>query len=55
MTAVSLVPAKDGIGFASVLRIALRELRGGIRGFYIFIACVALGVMVITTVNARGR
>ena len=52
MTAVSLVPAKDGIGFASVLRIALRELRGGIRGFYIFIACVALGVMVITTVTA---
>ncbi len=52
MTARSLVSANDGIGFASVLRIALRELRGGIRGFYIFIACVALGVMVITTVTA---
>lgn len=52
MTARSLVSANDGIGLAAVLRIALRELRGGIRGFYIFIACVALGVMVITTVTA---
>lgn len=39
-------------GLGAVLRIALRELRGGINGFYIFIACVALGVMVITTVTA---
>ena len=27
-------------------RLALRELRGGLRGFGIFIACIALGVMV---------
>jgi putative ABC transport system permease protein len=27
------------------LRYALRELRGGLRGFYVFIACIALGVM----------
>src|ERR1700733_10349882 len=29
------------------LRFALRELRGGLRGFYVFIACIALGVMTI--------
>ena len=28
----------------SSLRFALRELRGGLRGFYVFIACIALGV-----------
>jgi putative ABC transport system permease protein len=31
---------------------AMRELRGGVRGFYVFIACVALGVAVITAVGA---
>ncbi len=36
----------------AVLRLALRELRGGLGGFYVFIACVALGVMVITAVGA---
>ena len=34
------------------MRLALRELRSGIRGFYVFIACIALGVMVITGVGA---
>lgn len=28
-------------------RLAIRELRGGIRGFYIFVACLALGVAAI--------
>ena len=32
------------------LRFALRELRGGLRGFYVFIACIALGVMAIAGV-----
>ena len=32
------------------LRVALRELRGGVRGFYVFIACLALGVMAIAAV-----
>jgi predicted lysophospholipase L1 biosynthesis ABC-type transport system permease subunit len=27
------------------LRFALRELRAGVRGFYVFIACIALGSM----------
>jgi putative ABC transport system permease protein len=34
------------------LRYALRELRGGLRGFYIFIACIALGVMTISGVGS---
>jgi len=34
------------------LGIAVRELRGGLSGFRIFIACVALGVAVITGVGA---
>jgi len=35
-----------------VLSIALRELRSGFAGFRIFIACIALGVTVITGVGA---
>ena len=35
-----------------VFRLAARELRSGLSGFYVFIACVALGVMVITGVGA---
>jgi putative ABC transport system permease protein len=34
------------------LSLALREQRNGLRGFYVFIACVALGVAVITGVGA---
>src|SRR3954468_11235558 len=34
------------------VRYALRELRGGLRGFYIFIACIALGVMAIAGVGS---
>jgi putative ABC transport system permease protein len=34
------------------LRFALRELRGGLRGFYVFIACIALGVMTIAGVGS---
>ncbi|MBL8565996.1 MAG: FtsX-like permease family protein [Hyphomicrobiaceae bacterium] len=42
----------EGPGFGRVLALAFREMRGGIRGFQVFIACVALGVMVITAVTA---
>src|SRR5262249_33805345 len=35
-----------------LLRLALRELRGGIRGFYVFIACIAIGVMAIAAVGS---
>jgi putative ABC transport system permease protein len=34
------------------LRYAWRELRGGLRGFYVFIACIALGVMAIAGVGS---
>src|SRR5262249_48610053 len=34
------------------LRFAARELRGGLRGFYVFIACIGLGVMAIAGVNS---
>ena len=39
----------------SPLRFALRELRGGLRGFYVFIACIALGVMAIAGVGSFAR
>src|SRR5947199_1169971 len=34
------------------LRYAFRELRGGLRGFYVFIACIALGVLAIAGVGS---
>lgn len=53
----SLSPARAastpaGISAGKTMELALRELRSGLGGFYIFIACVALGVMVITAVGA---
>jgi len=37
------------------LRIAQREFRGGLKGFGIFLACIALGVMAITGVGSLSR
>lgn len=37
------------------LRFALREMRGGLRGFGIFVACIALGVAAIGGVNSVAR
>ncbi|MFK8252845.1 ABC transporter permease [Ancylobacter terrae] len=37
------------------LRFALRELRGGLRGFGVFLACLALGVAAIAGVGAFSR
>ena len=34
------------------LQFALRELRGGLRGFAVFIACIALGVMAVAGVGS---
>jgi len=34
------------------LRFALRELRGGLRGFVVFLACIALGVAAIASVGS---
>ncbi|MCX8999327.1 ABC transporter permease [Rhizobiaceae bacterium BDR2-2] len=36
-------------------RLALREMRGGLKGFYIFLACIALGVGAIAAVNSLSR
>ena len=37
------------------IRFALREMRGGLSGFYIFLACVALGAAAISGVNSVSR
>ncbi len=44
--------SKPGLGLAGVVRLAARELRAGLGGFRVFMACLALGVMVITAVGA---
>lgn len=38
--------------FRLALRLALREMRGGLSGFYIFLACIALGTAAIAAVNS---
>lgn len=38
-----------------ILRIAARELRGGARGFVVFLACLALGVAAISGVGSLAR
>jgi putative ABC transport system permease protein len=43
--------ARSGLAASRLIGIALRELRAGLSGFYIFMACVALGVAVIATVS----
>jgi putative ABC transport system permease protein len=50
----ALAPGWSNAGFSFwvTLRIAARELRGGLRGFYVLITCVALGVMAIAGVNS---
>ena len=37
------------------LRLALREMRGGLSGFGVFIACIALGVAAIVSVGSLAR
>lgn len=41
--------------FGLSVRFALRELRGGLQGFYIFLACLALGVTAIAGVGSVSR
>ena len=47
--------ARRGTPFALSFSYALRELRGGLRGFAIFLACIALGVASIAGVNALAQ
>ncbi|MEP7452593.1 ABC transporter permease [Phyllobacterium sp. SB3] len=42
----------SGPSLKLALRFALREMRGGLSGFYIFLACIALGVAAIGGVNS---
>ncbi len=55
MTATTVIAApqrtRAGLPLSRLVGIALRELRAGLSGFYIFMACVALGVAVIATVS----
>ncbi|RTL74330.1 MAG: FtsX-like permease family protein [Bradyrhizobiaceae bacterium] len=41
-----------GNGFSLALRFALREWRGGLRGFHVFVACIALGVFAIAGIGS---
>jgi putative ABC transport system permease protein len=43
-----IAPPRISLAF----RLALRELRGGLKGFYIFLACIALGTAAIAAVNS---
>lgn len=49
------VKASTGSRFALAMRFALREMRGGLSGFLVFIACIALGVAAIGGVNSVAR
>lgn len=42
-------------GLALALRLARRELRGGARGFGVFLACLALGVAAVSAVGSLSR
>src|SRR3977135_1159261 len=50
---MTMVSGTTGHSRASslALRYALRELRGGLRGFYVFIACIALSVVGVAGVG----
>ena len=37
------------------LRFAVREMRAGLRGFLVFLACIGLGVAAIGAVGSVGR
>lgn len=49
---VAAIPSSRETGHWLFLRFALRELRSGLRGFYVFIACIALGCMAIAGVSS---
>lgn len=47
--------AARGFRLSLAFRLALREMRGGLKGFYIFLACVALGTAAIAGVNSLSQ
>ena len=52
MSSASEAAGRGSRASSLALRYALRELRSGLRGFYVFIACIALGVMAIAGVGS---
>ncbi|HUI97660.1 MAG TPA: FtsX-like permease family protein [Xanthobacteraceae bacterium] len=52
---VSLSPPALAAARWPALRLAFRELRGGVRGFGVFIACIALGVTAIAGVGSASQ
>jgi putative ABC transport system permease protein len=54
VTALNALTISRGSQFPLMVRLALRELRGGISNFAVFIACIALGVAVISGVGMLG-
>ncbi len=53
MTAIAAERERDRArpALPLTLRLAMRELRGGLSGFYIFVACIALGATAIAAVG----
>ncbi len=53
--AADVMPQRFGTSIALAFRLALREMRGGLKGFYIFLACIALGTAAIAGVNSLSQ
>jgi putative ABC transport system permease protein len=53
----AFVPARSTFWWrlVTVLRLAVRDLRGGLRGFGVFLSCLALGVAAIAGVGSLAR
>ncbi len=51
----AFVAGTPGPRLSLAARFAVRELRGGLSGFFVFIACIALGVAAIASVGATTR
>jgi putative ABC transport system permease protein len=49
---IASAPVQGSRAASLALRYAVRELRSGLKGFYVFIACIALGVMAISGVGS---
>jgi putative ABC transport system permease protein len=50
-----VLPEAGGRDSLLILRLATRELRAGLAGFRVFLACIALGVMAIAGVSSFAR
>ncbi|MBW8853257.1 MAG: ABC transporter permease, partial [Bradyrhizobium sp.] len=51
MSVITVITAQNALTW----RFALREMRGGLRGFAVFISCIALGVAAIAGVGSFAR